>query len=333
MLRVINAKYGGSDVTKIVENHIKNDVLRVSASNDIFGDPQVGVSKKLEMVLDLDGERFEISANEGENFVFPKQKYSGINTLILTSCNRIEQILFAIAVNKEIIQEDFNLILADCSTPKISVEDGVKMHQSDDPYNLISRSNYNSDWTMVEDYVRGISKIKEFKIIHVEPRMGKQIGEATLITLGLTQASLLGSKHFLKLTGVCHLKYDAFCKFKETSGDQSVITWKRSGFGNQLSSRVFGGRPDRLATALLEAGWCDWLLEYDFIERKFEKVIKKYLNKDFKFPDLDERDIIVDEGIGRHDHRKILTENLEKHGLLNSNDPWIKKFLAGYIWE
>lgn len=332
MLNVISAVYGGLNVAEIVKNYIKDDVLNICAGNHVFGDPQVGVCKTLDLILEYDGEIIETYANEGETFIFPKQKHSGVNTLILTSCNRIEQILFAIAVNKEIIKNEFNLIVADCSTPNLKCEEGVALHQSDDPYNLINKSNYNSDWTLIEKYVKTIPKIKEFSIIHIEPRMTKQMGEANLITLGLSQTVLLGSKNFIKLTGVCHLKYDIFNKFKDL-GEEEIVTWRRSGFGNQISSRVFGGRSEKVSVALINAGWSDWLLDHDFIERRMERVIKKYISPDFIPPELDERDIIVDEGIGRHDHRDILMKNLKNHNLLESNDPWILKFLNGEIWE
>lgn len=334
MIRIIKAVYGGKDVKDIIQNrYIQNDVIRISINNESFdGDPMVGVSKTLEIELDHDGKLVTYSANEGENYIYPMQKYKELNTLVLTSCNRIDQILFAIAVNKEIIKEDFNLVVADCSTPQLDSHSGISMHRSDDPYNLINDDNYNPNWTMIEDYVKTIPKIKEFKIIHVDPRMSKQVGEAHLVGLGLTASALMGSRYAIKLTGVCHLKYDIFAKFDEFIGESGAATWRRSGFGNQKSTRVFMGRPDQLMIGLMKAGFYEWVYEYDFIERKLEKVINTYIDK-CNHMDLDERDIIVDEGIGRTDHREILTKNLEKHGLLDSQDPWIRKFLEGNIWK
>jgi hypothetical protein len=46
----------------------------------------------------------------------------------------------------------------------------------------------------------------------------------------------------------------------------------------------------------------------------------------------DERQWIVDEGIGRNDHREIIMENLLKHDLQNTDDKYINKFLEGKIW-
>ncbi len=333
MIKIIKAIYGGKDVKDIIESrYIQNDTIQISVNNDSFGgDPMVGISKTLDIELDHDGQIIIYSANEGENYIYPMQKHTQVNTLVLTSCNRIDQILFAIAVNKEIIKEDFNLVVADCSTPHLDSYSGINMHKSDDPYNLINDQNYNPNWSMIEEYVRTIPKIKEFKIIHVDPRMSKQIGEAHLVGLGLTAAALMGSKYAIKLTGVCHLKYDIFQKFGEYIGDAGVATWRRSGFGNQKSTRVFMGKPDELTIALMKAGHYGWVYEYDFIERKLEKVVNTYIDK-CNHMDLDERDIIVDEGIARTDHREVLTRNLEKHGLLDSQDPWIRKFLEGNIW-
>jgi hypothetical protein len=92
-------------------------------------------------------------------------------------------------------------------------------------------------------------------------------------------------------------------------------------------------RPDEFGALLSQQGWSEWVYTYDFIERKLEKIINKNLPADkIKHFDLDERDIIVDEGIGRNDHREIIMANLEKHNLLDCNDKYIKSFLEGNIW-
>lgn len=334
MLKVIKAEYGGKDVKDIVVNKwMKDNTIILSVNNDTFeGDPMAGVSKKFDIVLDDNGTIIEYTANEGENYSYPKQKYLKENTLIVTSCNRISQVLFAIAVNKEIIKEDFNLVVVDCSTPHLSSEDGIKMHISDDPYNLVKEHNYNPNWNQLEDYIKTINKIKQYRVIHVNPRMSKQIGEANLIALGMTAASLMGSKYSIKLTGVCHLKYDIFTDFKDKIGESPCLTWRRTGFYNQKSTRVFAGRSDKLASLFVESGYAGWVKEYDFLERKFERILDENFDNN-NHADWDERDIIVDEGVARTDHRKVLYENLEKHGLLDSEDVYIKAFIEGGIWQ
>lgn len=333
MINVLRAVYGGKDVKDIINSrYIKNESLQIPVNNESFdGDPMVGVLKTLDLEFEYDGKLISYNASEGENYIYPIPNNQKLNTLILTSCNRIDQILFAIAVNKEIIKEDFNLVVADCSTPHLDASNAINMHRGDDPYNLINNQNYNPNWTIIEDYVKTIPKIKEFKIIHVDPRMNKQVGEAYLVALGVTAATLMGSKYIIKLTGVCHLKYDIFEKFSELIGDHGVATWERTGLPEQKSTRVFMGKPDELTIAIAKAGFYEWVYEYDVIERKFQKIVNKYIDK-CNHINLDEADIIVDEGMARSDHREILTKNLEKHGLINSQDPWIKKFLNGLIW-
>lgn len=332
MIKILKAFYDVKDVKEVIEKCcINNNILRIPVTNyTLQCDPAPGKSKKLFLEFEYNGELINYIANEGENFLYPKEKYKKENTLVLTSCNRVEQVLFAIAVNKEIIKENFNLVVADCSTSHLNADEAILMHKSDDPYNLINSNNYNSNWMIIEDYVKTINKIKKFQIIHISPRLGKEQGEATLTSLGLNAASLMGSKYALKLTGVCHLKYDIFSKLNDYIKDTTAATWYRTGV-NHISSRVFACRPDKLGSGLINAGWIDWISnEYDFVERKLEKIINE--TNSFNHMDLNEVDIIVDEGYGRNDHRQILYNNLEKHNLLDSNDIWIRKFLNGGIW-
>lgn len=323
------AYYGHVDVKDIIEKHIKNNIIELSASNDTFGDTLPGVEKKLELEFEYCGELINYIANEGEYFIYPKPKYKKENTLILTSCNRIDEILFAIAVNKEIIKCDFNLIVVDCSTNNLTIDNAIKMHNSDDPYNLINEKNYNSNWEQIEEYVNTINKIKQFMMIHITPRLNKQKGDAILTSIGLNAAALIGSKYAVKLTGVCHLKYDIFSKFDEYIDDKSVATWKRTSF-NDISTRVFICRPDKLNKILIDAGFFGWVDEFDFIERKFKKLIID----DCNLMNLDEVNIIVDDGININtsNYRQKVYDNLKNHNLLDSGDIWIQKFLNNSIY-
>lgn len=337
-LEIISALYGAKNIEKdvknlIINNYLRNDRLDFGISNDgLGGDPIVGYEKTLKLKIALDGQEYYFEEPEGAIINFPENRYVSENCLVLTSCNRIDQICLAIAVNKEIIRDSFNLVLADGSTPHLNADEAVAMHRGDDPYNLINRNNYNPNYELVEQYVRTIGKIKSYRIVHVSPRLDKQGGEATLTAQGLLAAANLGSRYALKLTGVCNLKYDVFQTFDERMGESAAMTWKRSGF-NQRSTRVFAVRPDIYMSMLSKESYYGWVRCYDFIERRFDKLNKKHLEivNPVDLP-LDERDIIVDEGIGRNDHRYILTENLKNHNLLNSSDPWIRKFLNGEIW-
>lgn len=237
-----------------------------------------------------------------------------MNTLVLTSCNRIEQVLLAIAVNKDVIKDPFNLIIVDCSTPNLSVKDAITMHISDDPHNLVDNNTYCSNWELLEPYIKTIPKIISYKIIHISPRMNKQMGDAYLSALGIISATLMNSNYVLKLTGVCQLKYDVFSKFENHLHFADVITWKRSGFDDQLSTRIFMGNSQNLAIALIKAGYSEWIYDYDFLEFKFEKIVNKYLKH--YHTKFNESNVLVDEGFGKTCEREIILSDLKKHKIL-----------------
>jgi hypothetical protein len=236
-----------------------------------------------------------------------------MNTLVLTSCNRIEQVLLSIAVNKDVIKEPFNLIVVDCSTPHLSAKDAIAMHCSDDPHNLVDYESYSPNYELLEPYIKTIEKIKSYKVIHISPRMNKQVGDAYLSAIGLMGACLMGSKYVLKLTGVCQLKYDVFSNFQDQLISSDVISWKRSSFHDQLSTRIFLGESTNLSIALLKAGYNEWVLDYDFLEFKFRKVIKDLRHF---HTDLDEANVLIDGGFGKKYTKETIALNLKKYNIL-----------------
>jgi hypothetical protein len=329
MIKIIKADWNGLDVTdKVYEYFVNGDEIHLSASNHYFTDPQMGVEKKLILHIENDGVVEEFVVNEGANFHYPVIKYKNYNSLIVTSCNRVEQVCLALSVNSRIIKNWFNLVVVDCSTDYMNTKDAVKMHSGDDPYNLINQNNYNSDWTLFEKHIKTLPNISEYKVIHVTPRLSKQVGEATLMGLGAMQSSFMGSKYGLKLTGVCNLKEDWVTNLSNLVLDNDFTYVKRTGY-SQPSTRVLPLRNDKFGSMISDAGFSQWIDDYDFIERRLETLGNK--NKMNKF-DGDERDFIVDEGVGRSDHREIITKNLEKHNLLDCDDYYIQKFIKGKIW-
>lgn len=339
-IQILEATYGldGNEVDVkqlIIDKYLKNNRLHFGIGNETMGgDPVVGYEKRLKLKFIWNDTEYNFEEPEGALIDFPENKYNSENCLVITSCNRVEQICLAIAVNKEIIKDNFNIVIADGSTPHLNANEAVFMHNSDDPYNSIKMENYNSDYELFEQYIKTIPKIKKYTIIHASPRLDKQTGEASLTSHGLLAAANLGSKYAVKLTGVCNLKYDVFKNIEQRMGENGIMTWKRSGF-NQRSTRVFAVRPDIYMSMLSKESYYGWMRCYDFIERRLDKLNK--INESVVNPidlPLDERDIIVDEGLPRtkEDHRFVLTENLKKHNLLNSSDPWIRKFLDGHIW-
>ena len=328
-MKVNKALWGDVDVTnKVCELFVRDNKLSLSADNHYLTDTKPGVEKKLHIWIEDNGVEHFFEVNEGANLKYPITRYCDENALIMTSCNRVEQSLLALAVNSRIIQQPFNLVVADCSTPDLKNEDGIRLHSGDDPYNQIKDTNYNSDWSLFKKWIPTFPNIKNYEIIHVSPRLPKQRGEATLMSLGSMLATMMGSKYGLKLTGVCHLKQDWVNNLNNLVGDYDITTIKR-GSGRESSTRVTAFQNDKFSEMLSNAGYKGWIDEYDFIERKLDIIAEKWNRKQFEG---DERSFIVDEGLGRHDHREIIMANLEKHNLLDCDDYFIKKFIKGKIW-
>lgn len=82
-MKIIKSTYGTKDVTNIVESYLKNDFLAVFVSNDIFGDPNIGVLKKLTVEFD-DGSI--VSENEN-NFLFYPKPSERVGIFYTNNCN------------------------------------------------------------------------------------------------------------------------------------------------------------------------------------------------------------------------------------------------------
>jgi len=156
------------------------------------------------------------------------------------------------------------LVIADSSTPYLDANDGVSMHNNE-PYNHVNDKNYCSDINLFVDAISKLSNIISYNIIHIKPRLEKGQGDANLITIGLSQASLIGSiktkyNYCLKLTGVAILREDILSNLEDLLIDKDVLTYHRSHFGHgEYSSRVFGCKPQVLASVTQKAGWQDWV--------------------------------------------------------------------------
>ena len=68
-MKIINATYGTKDVTEIVNKYFINEKIQIFVSNEIFGDPNFGVLKKLVIKFD---NGLEISEIENNNLIYPK---------------------------------------------------------------------------------------------------------------------------------------------------------------------------------------------------------------------------------------------------------------------
>lgn len=74
-IQIVSALYGDlpdgnkTDVTDKVTAKLENDTLSIEATNDNFGDPAEGVTKKLKVQYTLDGKTLEKTVNENETLV------------------------------------------------------------------------------------------------------------------------------------------------------------------------------------------------------------------------------------------------------------------------
>jgi len=359
MIQIVKALYGtrsrtnhsaidlntAIDVTNIIRERceLDNNIIVRSywdVSPVFLTDPCPGMAKILALTISDNDSEFEVIIPEGEKYTYPPNVYQPENSLVLTSCNRIDQLCLAIAINKEIIEEDFNLVIADCSTPELDINAGLRLHGLDPEYNdhcvpTVNSFNYSPNWHIIEDYVKDIKKIKNYRMVHISPKLNKQVGEATLISHGLNAAALLGSKYAVKLSGTCILKYDIMRVLLRFLGECNLATWERKLMPGLISTRVFACKPQAVNSAIMAGGWYDFADDYNYVEYRFDKIVKKYMSSSYiNNTSFIEDEIIVDGGeMPNVNQRALILSNLEKHNLMNSDDVWIKKFLNGEIWE
>lgn len=87
-MKIIKATYGDKDVTEIVQSRVKNNTLTIQASNSIFGDPQVGSIKSLNVITDVG----EYTAIENSFLHLPKTKNTRLGIFYSNNNdNRINQ--------------------------------------------------------------------------------------------------------------------------------------------------------------------------------------------------------------------------------------------------
>jgi len=141
MLDILSAYYDKLDVTEKVKYLINDNQLNIIVSNEIFGDPIEFKVKKLIVNYRYNKEILTASAYEGCVLKIPEIKLENNLILLLTSCNRIKQVMLALTINSFVIKKPFHVIIADSSTPEILIENGVNMHNNE-PYNHINLNNY-----------------------------------------------------------------------------------------------------------------------------------------------------------------------------------------------
>jgi hypothetical protein len=271
-----------------------------------------------------------------------RTKTSSTNILLLTSCNRIKQVLLSLSINAQIIKEKFSVIIVDSSTPNLNQEIACQMHHLEDPYNLVKPHNYCNDVDLLYDAHQYFPNIDEFKVIHFNPRLKKQMGESTSVALGLTQASLMGNrktddKNFcLKLTGTSILKYDILSKLSLHLKEKDVMVWHRQNIGGfERSTRIFGCRPEILSSYIVKEGWNEWVDDKTGIfEMRISKFLNRHKNIKVNYTKNDESGILLEGGVGMQqvNGREIIEEFIETNNIDTTATPWLKEFKNGGIW-
>jgi hypothetical protein len=265
-----------------------------------------------------------------------------MNIILLTSCNRIKQLLLSLSLNAQIIKEKFSVIIVDSSTPDVDAETACNQHQSEDPYNVVKPYNYCSDIDLLYDAHKYFPQVDQFKVIHFSPRLGKQRGEATSVALGLTQASIMGERNIdkqnycLKLTGTSILKYDILSELSASLSDKDVITWHRANIGGyERSTRIFGCRPDVLSSHIVMEGWSDWCDDTTGVfEQRFARFIERTIGDRINYTGNDENGILLEGGVAmQQSYGRERIENFIKDQNIDTNaTPYLKEFVNGGIW-
>ena len=269
-----------------------------------------------------------------------------MNILLLTSCNRIKQVLLSLSINAQIIEDKFSVVIVDSSTPDLKSEIACKIHDDDDPYNLVKPHNYCNDVNLLYHaqkwFPKWFKNIEEFKVIHYSPRLLKQMGDSTSTAIGLTQAALIGNRrtgkqnYCLKLTGTSILTYDVVSQLPHLLKEKDILTWHRANIGGeQRSTRIFGSKPDILVPYILKEGWGEWCDDKDGIfEERFAKIINKYLSDRINYTQNDEVGILLEGGSAMKDEyaRKRIESFIELNKINSNATPYLRQFNNGEIW-
>lgn len=267
-----------------------------------------------------------------------------MNVLLLTSCNRIKQVLLSLSLNYRTIKDSFSVVIVDNSTPGIKDPDyAEQVHQSEDPYNVVKNYNFNSDIELLYEAKKYFPKIQDYVVLHCSPRLVKQRGESTMIGLGLMQAALLGdrvgerSNYCIKLTGTSILKHDIFDKVRQGLSDKDVMTWHRANIGGyERSTRVFACRPESMVRIIAKRGWYEWVDDNSgILEQRWTRYITDDLGEDkINYTGEDDASVLLEGGAAMQQSygRERISNFINQNNITDENNPYIKEFLDGGIW-
>jgi len=265
-----------------------------------------------------------------------------MNILLLTSCNRIKQVLLSLSINAQIIKENFSVIIVDSSTQNADSISMCDQLQSEDPYNVVKPYNYCSNIDLLYDAYKYFDNIEEFKIIHFSPRLVKQRGESTSVALGLMQAALIGNRqndkqnYCLKITGTSILKYNILSELVNHLVDKDVITWHRANIGGyERSTRIFGCKPEILSSHISKEGWSDWCDDTSGIfEQRFARFIERTIPSKINYTGFDENNLLLEGGVALQQSygRERILNFIKEKNIDTEKTPYLKEFMNGNIW-
>jgi hypothetical protein len=266
-----------------------------------------------------------------------------MNVLMLTSCNRIKQVLLSLSLNAQIIKNNFAVVIVDSSTPNIEAEQACELHQIEDPYNVVKPNNYCSDVNLLYEAEKYFKQLEEYKVIHYTPRLNKQRGDSTSMGLGIMQAALMGNRCYgaspnmcLKLTGTSILKYDILSELKVHLKDADAITWHRAYIGgDERSTRVFGCRPEVLSGIIAKSGWYNYVDDNTAIfEQRFAKLLQTEIPDRIKYTENDENGILLEGGVAMQQSygRERILDFIKEKNINTNATPYLQEFMDGDIW-
>ena len=125
-MKILNATYGGKDVTSILQSKVNGEVLNIAASNAIAGDPKPGVYKKLIVEYEVNGQKFTAEAGEGSVLSIP---FTGTNKLgIFYTNNRIDL---------HVIKNSISTIQTAARKHEVDIITSVWEHIPDNPFHEV----------------------------------------------------------------------------------------------------------------------------------------------------------------------------------------------------
>jgi len=245
--------------------------------------------------------------------------------LVVTSCNRVKQVLVALAANATVIREKCAVIIVDNSTPQYTWADSPASQPGN---SFIFEDSYCSDSSLLDSAPTFFAKDVIVRVIRVSPWQEKQIGDAELTAIGISTAFILGCEFAVKLTGVSVMQSDLMTDAAKLLAQADLLTTQRHWISGETSTRVFACR----TKAVLQAGLFTppWAGGGHHFEVRAEQAFAT--SKLRRVPWRSEPDLLVDEG--RNPQSPQYRDALERIlGTTKSDNAVVREFLAGGVWK